>query len=61
MSRHTSTSRSWIELNWSAPLCSASSQSHWMTDASSSDVGVSALYSSITGGDLPSYARSNRP
>jgi hypothetical protein len=32
-----------------------------MTDTSSRDVGVSALYSSIFGGDLPSYARSKRP
>ena len=36
-------------------------QCHWMTAASSKEVGVSALYSRSLGGFTPSKARSKRP
>jgi hypothetical protein len=52
---------SWIELNWSQPGFTSSSQYHCTTAASSSAVGVSALYSSILGGLPPEKARSKRP
>ena len=54
MPRHASISRSWIELNWSASGFTSFSQYHWITAASYSAVGVSALYSSSLGGPLPS-------
>ena len=63
--RQLAMSFSCSELNWSASgfvgriFCS--SQRHCATDASSSAVGVSALYSRSFGGPLPSYAKSNRP
>src|ERR1700688_4717481 len=39
----------------------SSSQYHWMTAASSREVGVSALYSSSFGGSTPFHERSKRP
>src|SRR5437870_46568 len=60
-SAHRCTSLSCRELNWSQPGFMSSSQYHCATADSSSDVGVSALYSSILGGDWPSYTRSKRP
>src|SRR3546814_6201457 len=58
---HASTSFSWIELNWSASGRTVCSHSHCTTLVSNSEVGVSALYSSILGGCRPSKLRSNRP
>src|ERR1035441_5252124 len=58
---HSATSRSCRELNWSRLGKQSCSQYHWMTAASSSPVGVSALYSSNLGGFTPSKARSKRP
>jgi hypothetical protein len=52
--RQRSISFSWIELNWSRAGFTSSSQYHCTTAASSSAVGVSALYSSILGGEAPS-------
>lgn len=45
---------SWMELNWSRPGSSCSSQSHCTTAASNTAVGVSALYSTSCGGLCPS-------
>src|SRR5437763_10757873 len=58
---HTATRRSCNELNWSRFGKQSCNQYHWITAASSSDVGVSALYSSSFGGSTPLYARSKRP
>ncbi len=57
MSCHLAMSFSWMELNWSGAAVIglpgsffiSSSHFHWMTEASSSVVGVSALYSSSLG------------
>src|SRR5664280_3747418 len=50
-----------MELNWSRLGKVSCSQYHCATAASTSEVGVSALYSRSFGGPAPSYARSNRP
>jgi hypothetical protein len=48
-------------LNWSLPGNRSSSQYHWAIAASTSEVGVSALYSSSFGAPPGSQAKSNRP
>ena len=58
---HAPISFSWIELNWSASGRVSFSHCHWITAASSSEVGVSALYSSSLGGCPGRQHRSNRP
>ena len=45
--------RSWIVLNWSMRGKTSFIQNHWMTAASSTDVGVSALYSRSLGWPEP--------
>ena len=55
MRPHWAMSSSWMPFHWSMPVRPAfrwtsSCQYHWMRAASTSPVGVSALYSSIFGG-----------
>lgn len=48
------TRRSWREFHWSAPGNRSSIQNHWGEAASTSEVGVSALYSRSFAGPVPS-------
>ena len=54
MSRHLATSLSCRLLNWSALGKTSSFQAHWITAASSREVGVSQLNSNSFGGWVPS-------